>query len=79
MNATALQNLSTGQVVKFTYKAERSHEPIQNVELRVEEVSGTHLRGINVNRILDGSADSLPFRTYKIANIIPNTVYVKIA
>lgn len=73
-----IQDLTRGQVVKFTYRAERSHEPIQNVELRVEEVNGTHLRGINANRILDGSSDELPYRTYRIANIVPNTVFVKI-
>lgn len=73
-----IKDLKEGQVVKFTYRAERSNEPIQNVELRVDESDDVYIRGINVNRILDGTQDSLPFRTYKISNIIPGTVFLKI-
>ena len=73
-----IRDLQPGQVVTFAYKAERSTNPIQNVHLRVEEASDTHLRGVNVNRILDGTQDSLPFRTYKVANIVPGTVFLRI-
>lgn len=72
-----IQDLQPGQIVKFTYKADRSRQPIQNVELRVETVGQGHIRGINVNRILDGSQDSLPYRTYKVANIVADTFWVR--
>lgn len=72
-----IQDLQPGQIVKFTYKADRSHQPIQNVELRVETVAQDYIRGVNVNRILDGSTDSLPYRTYKIANIVQDTFWVR--
>lgn len=74
-----IQDLQPGQVVKFTYKADRSHQPIQNVVLRVETVAQGYIRGVNVNRILDGSQDSLPYRTYKVANIAPDTFWVRVS
>jgi hypothetical protein len=75
-----IKDTTPGQVVRFVTKVERSSkgQEIQNVEMRVEQVSDTHITGINVNRILDGTQESPPYRTYKIANIVPDTVWLKL-
>lgn len=75
-----ISEVTPGQVVRFVTKVERSSkgQEIQNVEMRVDRVSDTHITGINVNRILDGTQDSAPYRTYKITNIVPDTVWLKL-
>ncbi len=73
-----IENLEIGNVVKFTYKADHSETPIQNVELRVEKATSSYINGINVNKILDGTHDNIPYRTYRLSNIIPGTIYLKI-
>jgi hypothetical protein len=73
-----IKDLQIGNIIKFTYKADKSNDPIQNVELRVDHTTKDHIHGINVSRILDGSQDNLPFRTYKVKNIIPGTIYLRI-
>lgn len=74
------RSLKKGDIIKFTYKADKSADPIQNVELKIEEATDKYIFGINVNRILDGSSqDILPYRRYKVENIISNTVYLRIA
>jgi len=74
----SIKDLKSGDIVNFTYKAQRSREPVQNVQLRVEDISDTHIKGINVKRILDGTQDTMPYRTYKLTNIVPNTVFLRI-
>jgi len=61
-----------GQVVKFIAHVERSSkgQDIQEVLMRVAEVTATHIRGMNVNRLLDGTQDTPPYRTFKISNIV---------
>lgn len=75
-----ITDVTPGQVVQFVAKVERSSkgQDIQTVEMRVDKVSDTHITGINVNRILDGTQDSAPYRTYKVANIVPDTVWLKL-
>lgn len=75
-----IKDITPGQVVRFVTKVERSSkgQDIQNVEMRVDRVSDTHITGINVNRILDGTQESPPYRTYKIANIVADTVWLKL-
>jgi len=75
-----ITNTVPGQVVKFTVKVERSSkgQSIQEVVLRVTEVDAAYIRGVNVNRILDGTQDTLPYRTYKVANIVDGTVWLKL-
>jgi hypothetical protein len=75
-----IKDVAPGQVVQFVAKVEKSSkgQSIQNVEMRVERVTDTHITGINVNRILDGTQDSPPYRTYKIANIVPGTVWLQL-
>lgn len=75
-----IREIAPGQVVRFVTKVERSSkgQEIQNVEMRVDRVTDTTITGINVNRILDGTQDSAPYRTYKIANIVPDTVWLKL-
>ena len=72
------ENLKPGDIIKFTYMAEKSAEPVQNVELRINYITENHINGVNVNRILDGSHDKLPYRTYKMKNIVAGTFYLKI-
>jgi hypothetical protein len=69
-----------GQVVKFTTRVEKSSkgQTIQEVIMRVSEVTQTHIKGVNVNRILDGTQDTLPHRMYKVSNIIADTVWLKL-
>jgi hypothetical protein len=69
-----------GQVVKFTTKVDKSSkgQAIQDVVLRVDEVDASHIRGVNVNRILDGTQDTLPYRTYKVSNIVKGTVWLRL-
>lgn len=69
-----------GQVVKFTVRVEKSSkgQAIQEVVLRVSEVTSAHIKGVNVNRILDGTQDTLPYRTYKVSNIVNGTVWLKL-
>jgi hypothetical protein len=76
-----IKDVEKGQVVKFTTRVDKSSkdEEIQNVEMRVEKVTDTLITGINANRILDGTQSSLPYRTYKITNIVPNTFWVRLA
>ncbi len=75
-----ITDITPGQVVKFTVRVEKSSkgQSIQEVVLRTTEVDQTHIRGVNVNRILDGTQDTLPYRTYKIANIVDGTVWLKL-
>ena len=75
-----ITDISPGQVVRFTVRVENSSkgQPIQEVLLRVAEVNTTHIRGVNVNRVLDGTQDTLPYRTYKISNIVGGTVWLKL-
>lgn len=75
-----IADIKQGQVVKFTVRVENSSkgQPIQEVLLRVSEVSPTHIKGVNVNRLLDGTQDTLPYRTYKVANIVDGTVWLKL-
>jgi hypothetical protein len=75
-----ITDIVPGQVVKFTARVDKSSkgQSIQEVVLRVSEISPTHISGVNVNRILDGTQDTLPYRTYRIANIVENTVWLKL-
>jgi len=75
-----IKDITPGQVVRFVTKVDRSSkgQEIQNVEMRVDRVTDTHITGINVNRILDGTQESPPYRTYKIANIVADTVWLKL-
>ena len=75
-----IADLRQGDIVRFTTKVDKSsqNQPIQDVELRIEEITNTYIKGINVVRILDGTEDKLPYRTYKIDNIITGTMWVKI-
>lgn len=75
-----IKDIVSGQVVRFVTKVDRSSkgQEIQSIEMRVESVTETHITGINVNRILDGTQDSPPYRTYKISNIVPDTVWLKL-
>jgi hypothetical protein len=68
------------QVVKFTTRVDNSSkgQSIQEVLLRVSEVTDTLIKGVNVNRVLDGTQDTPPYRSYKIANIVPGTVWLKL-
>lgn len=75
-----ITDIVPGQIVKFTTRVEKSNkgQSIQEVALRVTEVNPTHIRGVNVNRILDGTQDTLPYRTYKVANIVDGTVWLRL-
>jgi len=75
-----ITDITPGQVVKFTVRVENSSQgqPIQEVLLRVSTVDATHIRGVNVNRVLDGTQETLPYRTYKVANIVGGTVWLKL-
>lgn len=75
-----ISDIQIGQVVKFTVRVEKSSkdQPIQEVVLRVTGINSSHIRGINVNRILDGTEEKLPYRTYKIANIVSGTIWLKL-
>lgn len=75
-----IRDIRPGQIVRFVTKVDKSSrgEDIQNVEMRVESMTDTTITGINVNRILDGTHDSAPYRTYKLANIVPGTAWVKL-
>jgi hypothetical protein len=75
-----IKDIKQGQMVKFITKVDKSSkgEEIQEVLLRVTEITDNHVRGVNVNRVLDGTQDTPPFRTYKIANIVGNTVWLKL-
>lgn len=75
-----IKDIKPGQIVKFITKVEKSGkgEEIQEVLLRVTETTDAHIKGVNVNRVLDGTQDTLPYRMYKIANIVRNTVWLKL-
>jgi hypothetical protein len=75
-----ITDIVPGQVAKFTVRVERSSrgQAIQEVVLRVSEVTPVHIRGVNVNRILDGTQDTLPYRTYKVSNIVEGTVWLRL-
>jgi len=75
-----IADIASGQVVRFTVKVEKSskNQNIQDVTLRVTEVTSTHISGVNVNRILDGTQETLPYRTYKVENIVAGTVWLKL-
>lgn len=75
-----INDIIPGQVVKFIVQVDHSNknQTIQEVVLRVTDIDQTYISGINVNRILDGSQDTLPYRTYKIEKIINDTVWLKL-
>jgi len=75
-----ITDIKPGQVVKFIARIDNSSkgQSIQEILLRVSEVSDTHIKGVNVNRILDGSQDTLPYRSYKVANICADTIWLKL-
>lgn len=78
-----IKELEVGNIIRFIYKADKSKDSIQNVELRITDLSEKHITGINVNRILDGTQKEskgkveLPYRTYKIDNIISGSFFVQ--
>jgi len=75
-----IADIKAGQVVKFTVKVENSSQgqAIQEVLLRVSEVTTTLIKGVNVNRILDGTQEALPYRSFKISNIVGGTAWLKL-
>ena len=75
-----ITDVTPGQVVRFVTKVDQSSkgQDIQTVEMRVDKVTDTLITGINVNRILDGTQSSAPYRSYKIANIVADTVWLKL-
>jgi len=76
----SIKDIKPGQMVKFIARVEKSSkgEEIQEVLLRVTEISDTHIKGINVNRVLDGTQDTLPYRMFKVSNIVRSTVWLKL-
>ena len=78
-----LSGVSVGDTIQFVTKVDNSQhgQPIQNVILKVTEVTNTHIKGVNAMRALNisGSVSSPPFRSYKIENIISETVWKLVA
>jgi len=74
-----LDNVSSGDVVKFITKVNKSghDENTQEVILKVTEVDHDKdlVKGINAMRALDLNEDRKPFRSYKISNIVKHSIW----
>lgn len=76
-----LSNINAGDVIQFVVRVQNSGagQPIQNVILKVTEVAATYIRGINALRTLENDVGEHAFRTYRIDNIVQDTVWKKVA
>ncbi len=75
-----LRAIEEGDIIQFVTKVDNSSQGqnIQHVTLKVTEVNGLYIRGVNALRTLN-SDDGVVFRTYRIANIVRDTVWKMIA
>ena len=79
-----LSDVSAGDTIQFITKVDNSNhgQDIQQVILKVTEVTDTLIRGVNAMRSLnlDGAdTNNRCFRSYKIANIARETVWKLVA
>lgn len=71
-----LPDVRVGDVIQFVTRVDNSSQgqSIQNVMLKVSEISNTHVRGVNALRTLN-SDDGKVFRTYRLSNLVEDTVW----
>lgn len=69
-------NIREGDVIQFVTKVNHSNEdqPIQNVILKVQEFTATHISGYNAMRTIEAS-DRKAYRTYLRSNIVKGTLW----
>ena len=75
-----LDSIQEGDIIQFVTRVNSSSEnqPIQNVMLKVTEITGTKITGVNALRTLN-SNDGVVFRSYHRSNIVGGTVWKMIA
>lgn len=78
---TTLNDVRPNDVIKFitTVNNSKKGQPIQEVVLKVTEITGDLIKGVNAMRSLDLEDDKKPFRSYKISNIVQNSLWKLIA
>jgi hypothetical protein len=76
-----LSDISVGDTVQFITKVDNSNhgQDIQQVILKVTEVTDTLIRGVNALRALNTDDTDRNFRSYKISNIARETVWKLVA
>lgn len=72
-----LSSISNGDTVQFITKVDNSSQgqQIQHVILKVTEITPTHIRGVNAMRALNLDDGRRPYRSYKVSNIVQETVW----
>lgn len=75
-----LSTIRAGDIIQFVVRVNHSGvgQPIQNVILKVTEITSTYIRGVNALRTLDSEAGTHAFRTYRIENIVQDTLWKKV-
>lgn len=70
-----LLGINVGDTVQFVVKVQNSGvgQSIQNVFLKVTEITPTYIRGINALRSLE--SENLTYRTYRRENMVQNTLW----
>lgn len=72
-----ITNVSAGDTVQFITKVDNSKkgQEVQHVILKITDITSTCIKGVNAIRALDLNDDRKPFRSYKIVNIVPETLW----
>lgn len=75
-----LPQITVGDIIQFVVRVENSgqNQPIQNVMLKVSEITNTHIRGVNAIRTLNSDEGKI-YRTYRLTNIVQGTVWKMLA